>query len=103
MNMNNVLTEMDGQMIARSAAVRARALATLQSARHVSTPMTLPPLLAIFIVTIGLVDLQINAVAKIVLSVACGLSFCSAAMAWHFQRQLTAITDLVLQDEYRQQ
>jgi hypothetical protein len=101
--MNNVLTEMDGQIIARSAAIRARALATLQSARRLSTPVKLTPLLAIILVTTGLADVQINSVAKIILSVACFLSFSSAAMAWHFQRQLTAIADLLLQNEHRQQ
>jgi hypothetical protein len=98
--MNSASSEIDGKMIATSVATREKALLILKAARRPSFIVSLAPsLLAVVVVVIGLSGLQLSFWPKLIVSVACALSFASAAFAWHIQRQLSAVIDLLLLNE----
>ena len=98
--MNSALSEIDGKMIATSVATREKALLILKAARRPSFIAILAPtLLAIVVVVVGLSGIQLPFWPKLVVSVACMLSFTSAAFAWRVQRQLSAVIDLLLLNE----
>jgi hypothetical protein len=94
--MNNALSEIDGNMIATSVATREKALRILKATRR---PSLAPTLLAVVVVGIGLSGLQLSFWPKLVIFVACALSFASVAFTWRIQRQLSAAIDLLLLNE----
>ncbi len=98
--MNSAAAEMEGKMIAASVATRQKALSILKESRRPSFVGTLAPsLVAIALGGSGVSALDLPLWPKIVLSVACTLAFASVAFAWRVQRQLTAVTDLLLLHE----
>lgn len=94
--MNSAVTEIDGRTIARSVAVREKALLILRSARRPPLAVALAPFAAIFLTTVGLSGLQMPFWPKTIIGAACMLAFASAASAWHLYRQLLAVIDLIL-------
>jgi hypothetical protein len=98
--MNSALTEMDGKMIAASVATRQKALLVLKASRRPSFIGSLAPSVAtILMVVAGLSGLQLPFWPKLIISVACMLSFASVAFSWRVQRQLVAVIDLLLLSE----
>ncbi|HEU4652394.1 MAG TPA: hypothetical protein VFS47_00315 [Steroidobacteraceae bacterium] len=98
--MNSAAAEMEGKMIAASVATRQKALSVLKQSRRPSFVSTwAPTLVAIVLGGSGLSALDLPLWPKIMLSVACTLAFASVAFAWRVQRQLMALTDLLLLNE----
>lgn len=97
--MSEVASEMDGQLISRNVAVRAKALKALRELRHPATLRWTALLISMVVVGIGLSGLHPAFWAKVVLSVACILTFTSVAELWQMRRQLSAISDLLLLSE----
>jgi hypothetical protein len=97
--MSHVVTQIDGQVIARDVALRAKALNTLRSARRPHVVVAFAPFVAILLVGIALTGLHADFWPKTVIGLACMLSIASIATSWHFHRQLSAIADLLLLNE----
>jgi hypothetical protein len=97
--MSNVLTQIDGQMIARNVEVREKALRLLRDERRPSSAtIIVTTCVVVTLSQFGLGGLHPNVLSRIVISVACGLSYLSLVNFWTIRRQLRAITDLLLLD-----
>jgi hypothetical protein len=98
--MNSALTEIDGKMIATSVAKREKALLILKAARRPSSITIFVILICSVVgVNVGLSGLESSFWPKLIVSVACILSFYSAAFAWRIQSQLSAVIEVLMQSE----
>ena len=94
--MSEVVAEIDGRAIAKDVAVRSKALKILRESRRPGPVQLTALVISIVVVELALSRLRTDLWAKLVLSVACMLTFASVAELWQIRRQLSAISDLLL-------
>lgn len=85
-------------MLARSVAVREKALLILRSAHRLPVAVSLAPFAIILVVQLCLSGFRLPLWPSLVIEVACALSISLVVFVGHFYRQFLALVDLVLVD-----
>ncbi|HWS63113.1 MAG TPA: hypothetical protein VN325_10200 [Steroidobacteraceae bacterium] len=96
--MSKVVQAVEGKLVALNTVEHAKAVAALQSLHRPSTLMFLLAVLAFPAVDFGLRGFHTEVWwSKSLISACCSLSVITFLMSWHMQRQLAAVTTLLLQ------
>ena len=95
--MARAVPDIEARMLARTVAIREKALLIIRSARRPPVLVSLAPFAAILLFP-SPASLHIGFWPGVLLEVACALSISLAAFAWHLYRQLLAVIDLILAD-----